>query len=458
MVRRLTFLALLIAGGLHSDGNQVVAQQATLEFLAIQNPNNLLQPEETVVAPQPLPADISVESDTQLPVAPDDPQGTSLDELVLLAQTHNPALHEAAAKVRVAQGNAVQAGLPPNPTFFTSSPQWAGSVSQYNWVLGQDFITAGKLRLSQAAAFRAVEQSQLDFTRTRYEVLTNVRRQFYLTATAQRRSEVLQELSRIATSSRDVGQRLRDAGESNKADAMLLDIELDRAQLAHEASLATLAASRKQLAAIVGLPDIDIGPLRFDLSAETTRYDLEAVRQGVVDTNAVAAIAAVEIQKTHVQLRRAMAEPWPNFNVQAGYQYAVEGPRNDQGYGQFTMSLPLWNRNQGGIRAARADVARATAGLSRVENDLSQQTAEALGQYMAASERVAIYQSRILPKAREVFQLNNRLFEQGQTDFLRLLQAQRTLIEADLGYIDAQEIRWTSGATVAGLLQMEQFP
>ncbi|MBN8624747.1 MAG: TolC family protein [Planctomycetes bacterium] len=458
MVRRLTLLAVLIAGGLHSDGNQVVAQQTTLEFLAVQNPNNLLQPEETVVAPQPLPADVSVESGTQLPGAPNDPQGTSLDELVLLAQTHNPALHEAAAKVRVAQGTAVQAGLPPNPTFFTSSPQWAGSVSQYNWVLGQDFITAGKLRLSQAAAFRAVEQSQLDFTRTRYEVLTSVRRQFYLTATAQRRSEVLQELSRIATSSRDVGQRLRDAGESNKADAMLLDIELDRAQLAHEASLATLAASRKQLAAIVGLPDIDIGPLRFDLSAETTRYDLEAVRQGVVDTNAVAAIAAVEIQKTHVQLRRAMAEPWPNFNVQAGYQYAVEGPRNDQGYGQFTMSLPLWNRNQGGIRAARADVARATAGLSRVENDLSQQTAEALGQYMAASERVAIYQSRILPKAREVFQLNNRLFEQGQTDFLRLLQAQRTLIEADLGYIDAQEIRWTSGATVAGLLQMEQFP
>lgn len=413
-----------------------------------------------VSPPEPLPSDpLSTSIATPMNGASDtDSVGTTLDELLFLAQTHNPVLGEASAKVRVAQGNAVQAGLPPNPTFFTSSPQWAGSASQYNWVLGQDFITAGKLRLSQSVAYRAVEQAQLDFTRTRYELLTNVRRQFYVTAATQRRSEILRELAQVAATSRDVGNKLKDAGETNTADAMLLDIESDRAQLSYEASLATLAASRKQLAAVVGLPEMEIGELRFDLSAQLARYDLEAVRQGIVDSNALAAIAAVEIRKTQIQLRRAMAEPWPNFNLQAGYQYSVEGPRNDQGYGQFMMSLPLWNRNQGGIRAAQADTARATAGLARVENELSQQAAENLGQYMAAAERVAVYESRILPKAREVFRVNNRLFEQGQTDFLRLLQAQRTLIEADLGYIDAQEVRWTSGATIAGLLQLEQFP
>ena len=58
-----------------------------------------------------------------------------------------------------------------------------------------------------------------------------------------------------------------------------------------------------------------------------------------------------------------------------------------------------------------------------------------------------------------MFRVNRSLFEQGQTDFLRLAAiAQRTLIEADLGYIDAQEARWTSAAEIAGLLQMEQFP
>ncbi len=77
---------------------------------------------------------------------------------------------------------------------------------------------------------------------------------------------------------------------------------------------------------------------------------------------------------------------------------------------------------------------------------------------MAAGERAKIYQEKILPKAQEVFRVNRSLFEQGQTDFLRLLQAQRTLIEEDLGYIEAQEARWTAAAEIAGLLQVEQFP
>ena len=136
----------------------------------------------------------------------------------------------------------------------------------------------------------------------------------------------------------------------------------------------------------------------------------------------------------------------------------MTGPVNDQGYGQLTTSIPLWNRNQGGIRAARAEIAQATAALQRTENELSQQTAQALGQYMAASQRAEIYEKQILPKARDVYRVNTSLFEQGQTDFLRLLQAQRTLIEADLGYVEAQEQRWTAAAEVAGLLQSEQFP
>lgn len=410
----------------------------------------------TVLPAAEMPAEIAVDSE---PIAaPAAEPAMTLGELEYLAQTGNPALREASAKVSSAQGTALQVGLYPNPTFYTASPQWAGSISQYNWYVGQDIITAGKLRLNRAAALRSVEQAQLDFTRVRFEVLTNVRRQFYATAAAQRRVEVLQSLTSIAQQSREVGQKLLKAGETNRADATLLDIESDRAQLAQQNAEVLLAASRKELAAVVGLADLEIGRLEFDLQRPLPQYDLEAVRLGVVDVNALAAVAAVEIQKTQIQLRRAIVEPWPNLNLQGGYQYSVEGPRNDQGIAQLAFSVPLWNRNQGGIRAARAETARAVAQLQRVENELSQQTAQALGQYLAAERRAAIYEENILPKAREVFRINRSLFEQGQTDFLRLLQSQRTLIEADLGYVDAQEARWTAAAAIAGLLQLPDFP
>jgi cobalt-zinc-cadmium efflux system outer membrane protein len=385
-------------------------------------------------------------------------RGTTLSELTFLAQTTNPALREASARVGVAQGNAIQVGLPPNPFFFVSSPQLAGSISQYNVVFGQDVVTAGKLRLNRAAAYRSVEQSQLDFARTRFAVLTNVRRQFYVTAIAQRRTEVLEQLVRTTGRSSEVGKNLLKAGQSNIADANLLDIEYDKARLAYQSSLAILEAARKQLAAVVGVPGQEIGLLEFDLSANLPEYEHEALRLGVIDRNALAAIAAVDIQKMQLQLRRAVVEPYPNFNIQAGYQYGTLAPLHNQGYGQFTSSLPVWDRNQGGIRAAQADTVRAVATVERVENELSQQTAAALGDYSAASARATIYAEQILPKAREVYRSNTALFEQGQSGFLILFQSQRTLIEADLGYVDAQEARWNVAITVAGLLQIEQFP
>lgn len=418
----------------------------------------LAPPTSTGSATQRARPDVLPLETVPLPTADADETGMTLDELELLAQTAHPALREASARVGVAQGNAIQVGLPPNPFVFTSTPQMAGSISQYNVVLGQDFVTAGKLRLSRATAQREVLQAQIQFTRARFEVITGVRTRFYAAAVAQRRTEVLKQLVGVTIQSRDVGKKLLEAGETNRADAMLLEIEYDKAAVGLANNEAVLAAALRQLAAATGAPEIGIDRLKFDLSMPLPEYEHEALRLGVVDRNALAQAAAVEIQRTQYALRRARVEPYPNFQVQAGYQYAVEGPRNDQGYGQFTMSVPLYNRNQGGIRSAEADTARAVAGLQRTETELSQQAAEALGQYAAASAQVEIYEKQILPKSREVFQVNRNLFQQGQTDFLRLLQSQRTLIESDLGYLNAQEMRWTSAATIAGLLQLEQFP
>jgi cobalt-zinc-cadmium efflux system outer membrane protein len=444
----ITVLLAIVAGCLGPSGPVRAQSTDLIREPAVAEPPRYAEFDSAAAKSVPAPAGVDLPQDAGLP----------LEEFVFLAQTSNPTIREAAAKVQVAQGNAIQVGLYPNPTFYTGSPQWTGSISQYNWFVGQDFITAGKLRLNRAAGFRAVEQAQLDLTRARFEVITGVRRMFFVTATAQQRSEVLAELLQVSAKSRDVGRKLLKAGESNQADAMFLDIENDRTEIAYQNTLAALASARKQLAAAIGIPEMEVGRLRFDLATQLPAYEHEALRQGVVDRNALAAIAAVDIRKTQIQLRRAIVEPRPNFNVQAGYQYSVEGPRHDQGYAQLAVAVPLWNRNQGGIRAAQAETARATAGLQRVENELSQQTARALGEYAAAGERVAIYERQLVPKAREVLRVNQSLFEQGQTDFLRLLQAQRTLIEANLGYLDAQEARWSAAAEIAGLLQLEQFP
>jgi cobalt-zinc-cadmium efflux system outer membrane protein len=135
----------------------------------------------------------------------------------------------------------------------------------------------------------------------------------------------------------------------------------------------------------------------------------------------------------------------------------LEGIR-DMGMFQVTMSVPLWDRNQGGIQAAEANIGRADAEVRRVQVDLAGQAAEALGRYRMAITLVDKYQKEILPKSRESVELTQRLYEQGQIDFLRLLSAQRTLNDVNLGFIDAQAARWDAAADLGNLLQLEQFP
>lgn len=386
------------------------------------------------------------------------PLAMSLADLTQIAESSSPNLREAAFQVQTARGRAVQAGLLPNPALTYGNPQLNGSASQYNVLLSQEIVTRNKLGLSQAAAMRGVEQAQLGYLRTRFELLTAVRRRFYSAAVAQARVDVLRELVELSLHSRDIGEKLVKAGEGTRTDAIVLDIDLDRAQVQLENSQALLDAAKAELAATVGMGELVIPRIAADLDAPLPNFEAEALRQGVLAQNAQTQIAAIQVQRARLELSRAEAEPFPNLNLTGGYQHSVPDRPRDQAVIQLNLSVPLWNRNQGNIRAAQGDVGTAAAQLRRVENELSQQVATALGSYRTASQQVARYEQQILPKARETLRITQETFALGQIDFLRLLQAQRTLVEANLSYINAQENRWTAAATIAGLLQSEQFP
>jgi cobalt-zinc-cadmium efflux system outer membrane protein len=159
-------------------------------------------------------------------------------------------------------------------------------------------------------------------------------------------------------------------------------------------------------------------------------------------------------------LRRAEVEPFPNLNLMGGYQNQLSGvniPENQAIY-QVQMVIPLWNRNQGNIRAAQADVGTAMAQFNRVRTELAANTAAALGRYLTARQLVERYEKEILPSAEEVQRITEQIYRRGQIEFLRYLAAQRDLLGANLAYLDAQQARWTAAAEVAGLLQSQQFP
>ena len=381
----------------------------------------------------------------------------SLDDCVAIALQNHPRITAARAEIQAAQGKAVQARLYPNPVIAGFTPQAAGSDSQWSGTVAQDIVTAGKLRLQEQAALREVQAAEWRLVRARFEVMTAVRRDFYLLLVAQRRQEIFQLLLEIANRSFKIGEQLVAAGEGTRADVLFWSIERDQAEVRLLNAGVTIEADRRRLAVDMAVPRETIGTIEGDLLAKLPDFDIAGLQEAVVNRNALPRAAGAEVARAQWALDRARVQPIPNVNLMGGYQRQVL-PAQDQGLYQVMLAVPLFDRNQGNIRAATAEITAARATLRSVELDLAAQAAETMNTFRRAQRTSAWYEEGILPKARETVEVTQKLYGQGEVTFLSLLQAQKILTELELAYVEAQAERWTSAVAIADLLQLEVFP
>jgi cobalt-zinc-cadmium efflux system outer membrane protein len=250
---------------------------------------------------------------------------------------------------------------------------------------------------------------------------------------------------------------LAEAGEGTKADVLFWSIERDRAEVRLINSSVYIETGRRQLAAAIGLPRADVGAIEADLFQKIPWFDLKTLQEEIVRANAKPRAAEAKIAQAQWALERAVVQPIPNLNVLGGYQRQV-GPAQEQGVVQVLMQVPIFDRNQGNIRTARADIASSRADLHMIELDLATQAAQAVASYRVAQRQADWYEQSILPKARETLELTQQLYARGEVTFLSLLQAQKILTETELAFVEAQADRWTGAVAIADLLQLEQFP
>lgn len=156
-------------------------------------------------------------------------------------------------------------------------------------------------------------------------------------------------------------------------------------------------------------------------------------------------------------LKRATVEPIPNVTVGTGYVRQNQNKSNDWVIAA-SIPVPLWNRNQGNIFAAKAQVGEAINEVGRVQNDLVGRLASSFSTYAAARKRAEKYKSTILPKAEQSYQLSLKAYQGGQFEYLRVLQAQRAVAEARLEYLRSLSEKWRAASEIAGLMLEDQWP
>ena len=389
-----------------------------------------------------------------------DAQALGLADLIGMTLESNPRLAQVGWAVEAARGRAVQAGLYPNPTVIVGGSEISdrtGPGGIWTVYTGQEIVTANKLGLSKAAALKEVDQATLNFMAERYQVFTEVRQAFFELVTLQRRAEILGELIKLANKSVEEATKLLKAKEGSQLDLVQLEVDLERYRADLEATQRALPAAYRKLAASVGVQDMPMARVVGDLDTTPPDYNLDQLRLYILGIHPELRSAQVGVERAQFLVRRAEVEPIPNPTVGTGYTRQGQNRSNDWDV-VLSVPIPLWNRNQGNIRAAKAQVREAVSQVGRVENDLVNRLATAFGAYAAAQKRAERYKTAILPKAQETYQLSLKAYQGGQFEYLRVLAAQRTLAEAKLELVRSLGEMWRAASEIAGLMLEDQWP
>jgi len=422
---------------------------------------------ETAPAESPSPIK-TVQALERVPAAESIPQSprvetatTSLDQLIQIAIERNPRLVRATFAIDAADGKRVQAGLYPNPVISATGDELGDRTGQGGiWTapqVNQEIVTGRKLSLSQAVAAFEVDQATLSVLNERYAIIGSVRAVYYDTYALQRRAEILRALSKLAEQSVATGKKLVEGGNIARLDLIQLEVQLEQILADRDAVESELPATFRRLAAVVGDSTIPVSRLDGPFEARLPAYDLQRSADILKEVHPEVRFAKVGVDRAHATLRRAEVEPIPNLTLSSGYTRQNQNQSNDWMIG-VSLPLPTWNRNQGNIVAARAEIAMNVAQVGRVQNELVERLATAFRLYAAASQRAERYGSSIIPRAEETFKLSTDAFRGGQFEYLRVLQAQRSLIEAKLEYNRSLGDAWKSAGEISGLLLEEAWP
>jgi cobalt-zinc-cadmium efflux system outer membrane protein len=114
--------------------------------------------------------------------------------------------------------------------------------------------------------------------------------------------------------------------------------------------------------------------------------------------------------------------------------------------------MPIYNRNQGNIRKAQAELLAAENEVQRVQLALRQRLAAVFEQYTNARYQVEKYSRDILPSAEESLKLTNSGYRQGEYGYLAVLTAQRTFFRTNLAYLEALRELRAAATTIEGNL------
>jgi cobalt-zinc-cadmium efflux system outer membrane protein len=407
----------------------------------------------------------SAAAQTETPPASAAAEPLTLAVLEQLALANNPTFRAAQAGIEAARGRARQAGAWPNPVMGYSGEELkAGDLDargEHGFFVEQTIPLGGKLRLGRQVFERSAERAEAVVEIQRQRILSSVRTLFYEALTAERRVEVQERLAVLASEAVGVTAQLFNVGAADRPDFLESEVEAHRVRLALNDAKNRAFAVRQQLAAVAGRSDVTSRPFAGSIDQAIPELERDAALRALVEESPQMLAARAEVARTQAVTAQAKRTTFPDLFLRGGAAHNRERGEDTgrsigwEGQLEAGLSVPLFNRNRGGIAAARAEESVAQLDLRRLELSLQSRAAAEFATYLTALRASESYRADILPRAEEAYRLYLARYREMAAAYPQVLVAQRTLFEMSADYLESLDDAWRSALRIQGFLTGE---
>lgn len=383
-----------------------------------------------------------------------------LEEFENMAMKSNPTLSQAQAVARTSASLARQAGLWPNPSVGYQGEQIRGGSfhgGEQGGFVQQSIVLGGKLHLRQQVYEQQHKVDETGIEAQRLNVTGAVRVLFY-TALAQLRTvEIRRQLQAVAMNAAATAHQLANVGQADAPDVLQAEVEAEQAKLNFAAAQRQYLQAFRQLAAVAGNPELALALVDGDLE-KTPDVDADHLLQTLVEQSPSMKRAQQEVERDEAALKRNQREAVPDVELRAGEQQNFEElpgiPKavGAQSFATATIQLPLFNRNQGNIDAAKAELERDRQELVRIKLALTQSAQPLLQQYLTSKLQAERYRTQMIPRAQRAYELYLQKYQSMAAAYPEVLISQRTLFELQESYVRSLGELWTSAVELQNYL------
>ena len=388
----------------------------------------------------------------------------TVDALIERALARHPDLEAARLDVEAARGRVRQAGLRPNPMLDLGGQKALGPDNNIMVGVTLPLDLNGRKEGRVGLAERELEVKRAQLADRERKLRGDLRLKAAEVLAARRNLRSIRDL--VETNRRAVeivGARVRE-GAVPSLDLNVQLVEANRLEASE-----TLLASRVeiltlQLETLAGMPADSAINVVGDLAAIAALPEQSAALQTATSERPDLTLVRAEVAAAAARVRKEEAEGRWDASVNVGYQrqqmgFGVMGITDSGGTREVadtfhffgagvTITLPVRNRNQGSIAAARAEARAVDRRRELVELTIRQEVQSAYAQYASARRGVDLYERGVRDVARRNYDTIRRAYELGRGSLLDVIGEQRRYLEIEAGYTDTLKQLYEAAAEI----------